>query len=281
MSRAESVTSPAPPGAGRIKDMNYPDYTTAGTSAAALLNMRCRITGAASGGTLTNFSVLTGPSWQFSVNSCDSIQMVAGAAGGDGGSVSWLNQFNIHIRTSTGMPYWPLDDDWNVQRIVWVACINGSITTTNDMGLELLNQGAAAGGGIIRSPSNGFGFQYDVGGTNGTVKLLARNNASGQTQTLLATDGVGGFDIHKLHAFEMRIFSAVPGFDPVMKVLIDDVLITTMPFAGGAQKLPANGESGATGCGFFPTLICNSKNTAGMFTKYLSFQASTTELGCL
>jgi hypothetical protein len=266
MGRFESIASPIPPGAGRIRDLNFPDYTTAG--AGSLPNLRCRITGASFGGVQNNFTGLT-TSWVF-FQGLDAYQLVSSAGGGTGGSFSWLNNVNVNVRTSA-VNHWPLDDDWNVHRMVWIACINGAITTDNDMGPQLLSSSTQTQG-ILRTPQNGLGFRFATGGK---FNFIARNVANGLSEVTLATDGVGGYHVTDWHSYDLRLFSALPNQPPFLKILIDDVLVQTITWAGGT--LPANGESGAGICGFFPTLICNSANTAGMFTKLLSFQAAPTE----
>lgn len=275
MGRTDQVTSAPPPGAGRIRDLSWPDFTTAGTAPGALNSLRCRITGANIPGTLNNFTALTAD-WQF-FQGADVVQLVSSAGSGTGGSYSFLNTCNVNIRT-TALPYWPTDDDWNVHRIMFVACVNGTVTTDDDAGVELLNAGAGAAAGILRAalPSNGFGLRFGTGGTHGTMQFVTRNNASGVVNSVLATDGVGGFDITKLHAYEMRIFSALANQPPFVKLLVDSVLVATIPFSNA--RMPQNGESGAAGCGFFPTVIMNTANTAGMFVRFCGFQAAPTEL---
>lgn len=269
--RLESLISPIPPGAGRIRDLNWPDYTTSGVGSSP--SLRCRITGTSFGGVVNNFATLANNGWVF-FQGMDSYQLVGGVAGGLGGSISWFNNCNVQVRTSP-VNHWPLDDDWNVHRIVWVACINGAISTDNDMGIELLSTNVAVNG-IMKTPCPGFGFRFATGAK---FNFITRTNAGGQSETTLATDGVGGYHVTDFHAYEMRIFSALPNVPAFLKLLIDGNVVATLPWA--TSNLPANGEGSTAFPGFYPTLICNSANTAGMFTNYLSFQASSTELGCL
>lgn len=272
MGRGENVTSAPPPGAGRVRDLNWPDHTTAGTALNGLLNLRCRITGAATGGVLNTFTTITG-GWNF-FQGMDVVQLVGGAAGGQGGSISWQNNTNIQIRTSN-VANWPLDDDWNVHRIVWISCINGAVATDNDMGLELLSTNVGANG-ILKTPCPGLGFRYATGGK---FNFISRTFAGGLTERTLATDGVGGYHVTDFHSVDLRLFSALPNQPAFAKVLLDDQLVLTLPWA--TSNLPVNGEGASTFPGFFPTILCNASNAAGMFTRLISFQAGPTESACL
>lgn len=266
--RGDAATSAPPPGAGRVRDLNWPDYTTAGVGITTAL--RCRITGTSFGGQQNVFTAFN-PGWVFDTTAADVMSSSGGPAGGDGGSISWLNNVNINIRTSP-LPYWPPDDDWNVHRIVWIASLAGAVTTDNDMGVEILASSTPSAG-ILRTPANGFGFRYATGGK---FNFITRNVANGLSEITLATNGVGGFNLANLHSYELRLFSALPNQPPFLKILIDDTLVQTIPWAGGT--LPANGETQATTAGFFPIIIANSSNTAALRTKYLSFQAAPSEL---
>lgn len=275
MSRVEAVSSPLPPGAGRIRDLNWPDYCTSGTNSQPPL--RCRITGAPFGGTLVNFGVGASTIWNFQ-DGVDCYHLTANAGAGTGCCYTWFNNVNVSVRT-TPVTYWPFDDDWNVHRLVWIAKLLGNVATSNDMGPQL-NSGNTSTAGIIKDNALGFGFRYAPGGGgNGKINFISRSNALGTTEVTLATDGVAGFNIALLHSYELRILSALPNQPPLIKVLLDDVLVQTIPWSGGT--LPANGEQAATITGFYPVLFCNASNASTIATKYLSFQAGPTELACL
>ena len=276
MGRSESVVSPFAPGSGRVRDINWPDQNTAG--AAANIQLRPRIAGPAFGGQTNNFGgsfAQTG--WFFSNGSADCSNLNAGAAGGSGGSISWLNACNLHIRT-TKPAFWPLDDDWNVHRVVFVCALAGAVSTDNDHGFELINSNAAAEG-ILRTPRLGFGIRFAVGGTNGKVNFITRNGGV-TTETTLATDGVAGFNIQNFHSYELRIFQAMPTTDAFVKILIDSVVALTVSWAGGTLPVPGS-ESGNANVSFFPTAIANSSNTSGLRIRGISFQAAPNELAIL
>ena len=271
MSRQDSVISASPPGAARIRDLNWPDYTSAGL--AVNNGLRCRITGASIAGQTNTFTSVN-PGWVYdsggTPTNADTYATSGGPAGGDGGSFSWQNVANINLRTSP-VNSWPLDDDWNVHRIVWIVSCLGTVTTDNDMGVELIAS-ATSTQGILRTPQNGFGFRFATGGK---FNFITRNVANGLSEITLATNGVGGYSIANLNSYELRLFSALPNQPAFLKILINDVLVRTIQWAGGT--LPANGESGAAICGFFPMIIFNSANTAGLRTKFLGFSAGPTE----
>lgn len=269
--RAEQLSSSIPPGAGRVRDLNWPDYTTAGVGVAPAL--RCRITGTSFGGATNNFSGLTGLRWDFH-QGADCYQMFSGAGGGTGGSFSWLNNVNIQVRTSP-VAQWPRDDDWNVHRVVWIGCISGAITSDNDMGVELLSTNLASNG-ILRTPCAGLGFRFATGGK---LNFISRNTATGLSERTIAVGGVGGFLPTDFHSIDIRMFSALPNQPAFLRVLLDDANVLTIPWNDGT--LPANGEAGAAFPGFFPVVICDSAQngaTTGLFTKLLSIQAAPTEL---
>lgn len=270
--RLESIASPAPPGAARIRDLNFPDYTTAGTGA-AIPGLRCRITGTSLNGVENNYTGAFNKQWLFA-QGADAYQMFSGGAGGTGGSFSWFNTCNIQVRTSP-LNHWALDDDWNVHRIVWIACINGAITSDNDMGVELLSTNTT-NNAILKTPCPGFGFRFATGGK---FNFITRTFGGGTTETTLATNGVGGYQQTDWHSYELRLFSALPNQPAFLKIVIDDAIVAALPWA--TSNLPANGEGSPAFPGFYPILVCNSANTAGMFTKLLSFQAGPTEAATL
>lgn len=271
MGRSEQITSPTPPGAGRIRDLNWPDYTTAGTNSQPTL--RCRTSGASFGGVLTNFGAGASTIWNFA-NGMDAYSITSQAGGGTGCCYSWFNNVNVNVRTSP-LTYWPPDDDWNVHRIVWIAAINGPITTDNDMGPEF-NSGNASTAGIVKDNSVGFGWRFATGGK---ANFITRSTALGTTEITVGQNGVGGFQCTDFHSYELRIFSALPNVPAFLKLIVDDVLVQTIPWSSG--KLPANGEQAANICGFYPVLFCNSANTTSLITKLLSFQAAPSELATL
>jgi hypothetical protein len=263
--RLESVTSPLPPGSGRIRDLVYPDYNTAG-AAVTSAGMRARITGAPLLGQINNLgSLVTTQFLAFQGVECTT-QNNTGAAGA-GGSISFLNIANVHIRT-TKPANWPLDDDWNVHRIVWIASMSQLPTSNNDTGLQLVNS-AVQSAGIIRTPALGFGWQY----TNAGLSFIA-NNGGGPVQTVLATNGVGGYQSSDFHSMEMRIFQAMPTADAFLKLVLDDVVIATISWAGGTLPAPA----GAAALAFFPTIWNNSTGGGAVCTHYLGVQSAPTEL---
>lgn len=270
------MVSPLAPGAGRIRDLNWPDHNIGGAGAA--VQLRPRNYGPANGGQTNNFGgsfAQTG--WFYSNNSGDCSNINAGAAGGSGGSISWLNNVNLHIRT-TKPAFWPLDDDWNVHRVMFICALAGAVSTDNDHGLELINSNVAAAG-ILRTPEIGFGIRFAVGGTNGKVNFITRN-AGVTTETTLATDGVAGFNIQNFHAYELRIFQAMPTTDAFVKILIDSVQVLSVSWAGGTLPIPGS-TSGNANTSFFPTAIANSSNTSGLRIRGISFQAAPTELAIL
>jgi hypothetical protein len=275
MPKFDSASSAPPPGAARVRDLNWPDMTTAG-AAGNQPQLRCRITGASFGGLKTVFTGFQ-DNWNFLFGSDCFTLNSTNAAGGNGGSYSWLNSVNVQIRTAP-LPYWPADDDWNVTRVVWIAALFGTVATNNDMGFELLSS-SAAGQGIIRTPQNGFGFQWAPGGGgNGIVNFISRNVATGLTTVPLATDGVAGYVMRNYNSHELRIFSAMPNAPAFVKVILNGHVLATVPWSGGT--LPANGESGAGIAGFYPTLIADSSNASVLCTKFLGIQAGPNESSC-
>lgn len=268
MPRVESVTSASPPGAGRIRDLNYPDYTTAGAGAVAA-GLRCRITGARLNGQTNNLGSLSTAAFLFFQGVDCTTQNNTGIAGA-GGSISFLNVANINLRT-VKPAFWPLDDDWNVHRIVWIAAMSQVPTSLDDTGLQFINS-ATSTQGIRRTPQLGFGLQF----TN-TGLSLRTNNGGGSVDTVLATNGVGGYQQSDFHSYDIRLLSALPTQEALFKLYIDDVLATTISWAGGTI-LPTPAAAFPV---FFPAIWNNSTGGGAVCTKLLSFQASTNELNCL
>jgi hypothetical protein len=266
MGRGDSALSAYAPGSARIRDICFPDFNTAGAGATTGA-LRCRITGAQIvGATITNLgSLVTTQNVFFQGVDCQTINNT-GAAGA-GGSVSWLNICNVAPLRTTKPANWPLDDDWNVHRVVWVASMSQTPTSTNDTGLQLINSNTASEG-IIRTPRAGLGLQFSTTG----LSFLA-NNGGGPVQTVLATNGVGGYNAQDWHAYELRIFNALPTSDAFIKVVIDNVIVATISWAGGTLPVPS-----AAAVAFFPALWNNSTGGGAVCTHYLGFQAAQSEL---
>lgn len=263
--RGDLVTSPSPPGAGRIRDLNFPDYTIAG--AGATTQIRCRNTGAFLSGQSTGGISQSGMLF-FQGMDVSTLNNTGGGAG-LGGSLSWLNVCNINVRTIRPA-FWPLDDDWNVHRVVFIGCISVVPTSNNDTGLQFINSNTV-NQGMQRTPQVGFGIQFSQTGV-----AMRTNNGGGVVDTVLKTNGVGGWDSTKLHAYDLRIISALSTADAVLKIIIDDVLVRTEPWTGALLPTPqANFPS------FYPCLWNDSTGGGAICTKNLSFQASINELGCL
>lgn len=268
MTRLESVTSSPPPGAGRIRDLNFPDPTASGAGALTVA-LRCRITGAQIFGGSNNLgSLVTTTNLFFQGVDCTTMNNT-GAAGA-GGNIHFLNACNIAIRT-VRPTYWPLDDDWNVHRIVWIAATSSVPTSANDYGLQFINS-ATSTDGISKTPQLGFGVQFTATGVS-----LRTNNGGGSTDTVLKTNGVGGFQSTDFHSYDIRILQAMPTTEATLKIIIDDVLAFTTTWAAGSI-LPT---PQATLPVFFPALWDNASGPGAICTKLLSFQASTSELNVL
>jgi hypothetical protein len=162
--------------------------------------------------------------------------------------------------------FWPLDDDWNVHRIVWIGA--GAVSTggTNDYGFQLINSNTS-GAGIARTPAPGFGLQFTTTGL-----AFRTNNGGGVVDTPLLTDGVGGYHTLDLNAYDIRIFQALPTQDAFLKILVNGVNVLTTSWPGNANlPVPAGGNAA-----FFPALWVNTA-AQGMVTKYLGFYAAPTE----
>lgn len=263
-----TVASPTPLGAGRIRDLTFQDPNTAGAGATTG-QLRVRGDGVAAlngtvvslGGTTTAWTYFTAGTGG---SGADCMSVNNGGAAGAGVCVHWLNVCNINIRTSRPV-FWPLDDDWNVHRVVWIAAA-GLPSTNNDTGVQLLNSNVS-GAGIQRTPVPGFGMQFTTTGF-----ALRTNNGGGVIDTPLATQGVGGYDILQLHSYDMRIGQALPNQDAFLKILLDGVLVHSSTWANNPNlPVPSAGN-----VGFFPALWCNSA-AQGIVTKYLGFQAAPTE----
>lgn len=276
MTRAETVSSPPPPGAGRFNDLSYPDVTVVG-AAAQTPNLRARATGSIiTGGTLQNLGGLVTSTSLYYQGVMSATMNNTGLAGA-GGCISWLNVANIPIRTSLPAgAFWPLDDDNNVFRIVWISCIAALTGITNDdYGLQLINANSASAG-IKRTPANGIGFQF-----TGTGISLRTNNGGGFVDTVLATNGVGGYSNQDYHSYEFRILNALPTQPATLKIVIDDIVLLTIPFVGGTPSLPL--VTGSTAVTFFPALWINSPAVpnSAMVTHFLGIQNAPTELNTL
>lgn len=262
--RGESFASPIPSGAGRVRDLFVPDTTVvgAGTYSGAI---RARATGDVFfGAGMQNLGNLisSGNLFYQGVN-CTTMNNVGAA--GVGGCLSLLNAMNVMVRT-TRPAFWPLDDDYNVHRIVWIAAGFPPLADTADYGLQLINSNVAAAG-IIRTPALGFGFQWTVAG----LAFIA-NNGGGPVLTPLLTDGVGGFVRNDWHSLEFRILQAMPTQDALLKIIVDDVLLSTISWAGGTLPVPVG-----PAVGFFPSLWMNAANQA-LVTHFLGVQSAPSEL---
>ena len=263
--RDEQVVSPQAPGAGRIRDLMFPDPIGAGANPAISLRGRT-YGGGVLNGSFNNFGGAS-RSW-FYFNGMDSVTFNAGGgAAGTGGSLSFLNVANVMIRT-TRPANWLADDDWNVHRIVWIAAMSQLPTSNNDVGLQLVNS-ATLTDGILKTNAPGLGFQYNQAGTF----TFITNTGAGAVQTVLATNGVGGYQQADFHQYELRIFSALPQADAFVKVLIDSAVVSTVSWAGGTLPVPAGAA-----CGFFPTIFNNATGGGAVATHFLGLQAAPTEL---
>jgi hypothetical protein len=266
MGRAEQVSSPPAPGAGRIRDVNFPDYDTAGAGAS---NVGLRPRDAGTGvllGQSNNLGGLSTTNNLYFQGIDGGTENAGGGAPGTGGSLSWFNIVNVRVRT-VAPPFWPIDDDWNVHRVVWIAAMSIQPTSLNDVGLQFVTSNTQTDG-ILRTPQNGFGIQYNLTG----VSFMA-NNGGGAVQTQLATNGVAGFLSSDYHSFDIRLLSALPNQHARLKVFMDDTLVVSRDWTDGTLPVPVGAITG-----FFPALWNNATGGGGMVTRLLSFQAAPTEL---
>ena len=270
--RSESVIGPTPRGAGRIRDINWPDYDSAG-GASGNTNLRTRVSGTGpQAGQFNNLGTLLTVNQTF-FQGLDIATVNDGGVVGTGGSISWRNVCNIHVRTTQPAVYWPQDDDWNVYRVVWIGMVNPLPGTNGqDSGLQFINSNTSSDG-IQRTPQLGFGIQFTTTGTS-----FIANNGGGAVLTTIGTDGVGGWLSINYHSYDFRLISAFPGQPARLKLYVDNVLKINRSWEDGTLPVPA----GAT-CGFWPALWNNTGGgvNAGVCTRLLSFQAAPTELMCL
>lgn len=276
MTRRESVISASPPGAGRFNDWYFPDWTVVG-AAASNGQSRARATGSITtgGGGPQNLGNYVTSQSLFYQGVCATTSNNTGA-GGTGGTMSFFNACNIPIRTGVAgvLPansYWPPDDDNNVIRVVHIGCVAALTALTNDdYGLQLICANSASAG-IKRTPALGFGFQFTATGL-----ALRTNNGGGFVDTTLLTNGVGGYQSTDYHSMEFRIFNALPTVPAFLKVLVDDVLITTVQWSSGVLPAP----TGQTAVTFFPSLWINASATpnSALVTHFLGIQNAPTEL---
>lgn len=261
--RQEQVVSPTSPGAGRFRDMVWPDPGNLDSPPTSFVGNRLGTslvgtnpvaeTMGFGGGTTTLGATIFG---------IDCAQIVSTAAAGLGYRFS--NSMMMHIKTTVNA-ITPANDDEQCYRVFCNMAMQFAPTPGTDYGFEIV-QGAGTSR-ILQEALPGFGFVIQDGNV---VNFIVRGGLGLVTTALTGAP----FDTTQFHSYELRVTSATALVPAGLAVLIDNVAVTTLPAAvtswGGATALPVSALAGGR-TGFRPAVYNVSAINNALFVQKIRF----------
>jgi hypothetical protein len=269
MARTETLISPVPPGAGRFRDMVWPDPSGLDGSPSSFVGNRLGTSLVGTNPIAVSIGYGGGTSLGVaSINGIDCANLPSNA-GAVGLGLRFDSSMVAHIKTTLNALAFQVDDEQCFRVFCNMAMSSAPVPGT-DYGWYMTT--ANTNGRILGDVATGFGFLYVDANT---VNFISRGPLGLVQQAVT----VAPFDTTQFHCYEMRITSATATTAAGLSVLIDNVPIVlpaSLSSWGGVSALPPSILFGGTRAGFRPGLYNTSGLLNALFVQKLRFLSAPT-----